>query len=76
MVKSAKCPNENTSRLGSYLVCFPWASGGMYSNVPGKEVNVSGLHSGSRSISQAFPKSPIFAFRFESSRTFLAVMSR
>ena len=48
----------------------------MYSNVSSKEVNISGLHLGSKSISRAFPKSPMFAFKFESSRIFLAVMSR
>ena len=39
-VKSAKCPNEKTSRLGSHFMCLPCASGGMYSIVPGKLVQV------------------------------------
>ena len=76
MVKSDKCPNENTSRLGSYVTLPPCASGGMYSRVPGKLVSVSGLESGSRSIIQELPKSAILALSCESSSTFFAVKSR
>ena len=76
MVKSAKCPNENTSRLGSYFALPPCASGGMYSRVPGRLVKVSGLASGSRSMIRELPKSAIFAVNSESSSTFFAVRSR
>ena len=50
--------------------------GGMYSRVPGKLVNVSGLDSGSRSMIRELPKSAILALNSESSSTFFAVKSR
>ena len=55
MVMSDKCPNENTSRLGSYVTLPPCASGGMYCRVPGKLVSVSGFEPGSRSIIRELP---------------------
>ena len=76
MVKSAKCPNENMSRLGSYFALPPCASGGMYFRVPGRLVKVSGLASGSRSMIRELPKSAIIALSSESRSTFFAVKSR
>ena len=65
MVKSIRCPNENTSNRGPY---FPLcASGGMYSEVPGVVVRTFGVAPGQRSMIQELPKSAILALCWESS---------
>ena len=74
-VKSDKCPNENTSRLGSCVGPPLIDSGGMCLRVPSTGVIFSGVASGSMSIIQALSNSIILVPCWESSSTFLAVKS-